>query len=220
MAKLCLLCGKKLNMMNSVTIDGFTFCLDCRDKIDLLKNSEDIQTLNERLEKLTEKTLRGSSEYNYIISLTDAVRDRLSGEKISAEEAEKKEKERIEREEQQRQERLVREREEQQRQERLRAEAAERNKKLHEDRLNSLRYRGYEGYYEYKTVIINDGTLGGVSSYEITSTLNDLALDGWRLVSSYANELGHNSTPGSFGSSGTNSTIDEHIFILERYIKL
>ena len=46
MAKLCLLCGKKLNMMNFVTIDGFTFCLDCRDKIDLLKNSEDIQTLN------------------------------------------------------------------------------------------------------------------------------------------------------------------------------
>ena len=99
-------------------------------------------------------------------------------------------------------------------------EEKERNKKLHEDRLNSLRYRGYEGYYEYKTVIINDGTLGGVSSYEITSTLNDLALDGWRLVSSYANELGHNSKPGSVLSAGTNATIDEHIFILERFIKL
>lgn len=104
--------------------------------------------------------------------------------------------------------------------EKRRAEERERQRKLHEDRLNSLRYRGYEGYYEYTTVIINDGTLGGVSSHEITSKLNDLALDGWRLVSSYANELGHNSTPGSFGSSGTNSTIDEHILILERYIKL
>lgn len=104
--------------------------------------------------------------------------------------------------------------------EKRRAEERERQRKLHEDRLNSLRYRGYEGYYEYKTVIINDGTLGGVSSHEITSTLNDLALDGWRLVSSYANELGHNSKPGTTFTTGTNATIDEHVFILERFIKL
>ena len=104
--------------------------------------------------------------------------------------------------------------------ERLRAEAAERNKKLREDRLNSLRYRGYEGYYEYKTVVINDNSDGGVWADTISSTLNNLALDGWRLVSSYTNELGHNSKPGSVLSAGTNATIDEHIFILERFIKL
>lgn len=104
--------------------------------------------------------------------------------------------------------------------ERLRAEAIERNKKLREDRLNSLRYRGYEGYYEYKTVVINDNSDGGVWAESISSTLNNLALDGWRLVSSYTNELGHNSKPGTTFTAGTNATIDEHIFILERFIKL
>lgn len=100
------------------------------------------------------------------------------------------------------------------------AEERERNRKLREDRLNSLRYRGYEGYYEYKTVVINDNSDGGVWAETISSTLNNLALDGWRLVSSYTNELGHNSKPGSVLSAGTNATIDEHIFILERFIKL
>lgn len=100
------------------------------------------------------------------------------------------------------------------------AEERERERKLHEDRLNSLRYRGYEGYYEYKTVIVNDNSDGGAWADRISSTLNDLALDGWRLVSSYTNELGHNSNPGTTFTTGTNATIDEHIFILERFIKL
>ena len=37
----------------------------------------------------------------------------------------------------------------------------------------------------------------------------------------YANELGHNSTSGGFGgfSIGANSTVDQHILILERFVR-
>lgn len=57
---------------------------------------------------------------------------------------------------------------------------------------------------------------------KITSLLNEYALDGWRLVSAYVNELGHNSSSSGIGefSTGSNSTIDQHILILERFVKI
>ena len=57
---------------------------------------------------------------------------------------------------------------------------------------------------------------------KMEEVLNDYALDGWRVVSAYTNEVGHNSesvTMGGF-TSGRNSTVDQHIFILERYVKI
>ena len=106
--------------------------------------------------------------------------------------------------------------------ERKRAEArreqekAERARKI--EQINNLKKNGYEGYYEYKTIRVRDDYDGSVTTYEISNLLNEHALDGWRLVTSYANELGHNSS-SSYGT-GTNATIDEHILIMERFVKL
>lgn len=123
------------------------------------------------------------------------------------------------------------EREEQERQERIEAEQEMREAALKEEqlqravleaKLNNLRKRGYEGYYEYTTLSLMDDTSGGIATEQISKQLNDYALDGWRLVSVYTNELGHNSTSGGIGgfSAGKNSTIDQNILILERYVKI
>lgn len=68
-------------------------------------------------------------------------------------------------------------------------------------------------------MVDDDG--GGLTTVQVTRLLNDYALDGWKLVSAYANELGHNSTSGGFGgfSIGANSTVDQHILILERFVR-
>jgi len=134
----------------------------------------------------------------------------------------------LEAEEQARKERL--EAEEQARKEKIAKEAArkaegERLLKLKlqafEKKLNSLKSKGYEGYYEYTTLSLVDNDGGALSPYKITDLLNDYALDGWKLVSAYTNELGHNSSSNGFGgfSNGTNSTVDQHILILERFVR-
>ena len=121
--------------------------------------------------------------------------------------------------------------EERARKERIEEEAAhqaererqiQRQKQAFENRINSLKLKGYEGYYEYTTLSLVDDDGGGLTTTQVTQLLNDYALDGWRLISAYANELGHNSTNGGFGgfSTGTNSTVDQHILILERFIRI
>lgn len=106
---------------------------------------------------------------------------------------------------------------EQDRQARLKKEAVQ-------NRIHSLREKGYAGYYEYTTLSLADDNGGSLSASKITSLLNEYALDGWRLVSAYVNELGHNSSSSSSGiggfSTGSNSTIDQHILILERFVKI
>lgn len=120
--------------------------------------------------------------------------------------------------------------EEQARKEELEAEAArraeierqvQRQQQAFQNRINSLKSRGYEGYYEYTTLSLVDDDGGGLTTVQVTRLLNDYALDGWKLVSAYANELGHNSTSGGFGgfSIGANSTVDQHILILERFVR-
>lgn len=98
----------------------------------------------------------------------------------------------------------------------------QRQKQAFENRINSLKSKGYDGYYEYTTLSLVDNDGGGLTAVQVTQLLNDYALDGWRLVSAYANELGHNSTSGGFGgfSTGTNSTIDQHILIMERFVRI
>lgn len=99
---------------------------------------------------------------------------------------------------------------------------AEYLKKSFDAKINSLKAKGYEGYYEYKTLSLSDNKGGGLSPEAISQELNAYALDGWRLVTAYANELGHNSFNSGFGgfSTGTNTTKDQHILILERFVKI
>ena len=97
---------------------------------------------------------------------------------------------------------------------------AARRQEIFNNRIANLKARGYDGYYEYMSLSLTDDDAGGILTSGIDRRLNDLALDGWRLVSSYTNELGHNSTPGTAYSAGSNATIDQHILILERFVKI
>ncbi len=99
---------------------------------------------------------------------------------------------------------------------------AENKRKRFEAKINALKDNGYDGYYEYTTISLNDNSDGRLSVDQVTRMLNEYALNGWRLVSAYANEIGRNTSSSGFGgySSGTNSTIDQNILILERFIKI
>ena len=89
-------------------------------------------------------------------------------------------------------------------------------------KIENLSNMGYEGYYEYKVVSLNDDNAGGINSSTVERNLNMLGLDGWRLRCAYTNEVGRNSTSGGLGgfSAGTNSTIDQNILIFERFVKI
>ena len=77
-------------------------------------------------------------------------------------------------------------------------------------------------HYEYTTVYLRDSQSGGVDIISLDSALKRYAEQGWRLHSVLTNEVGKNTSSGSFGgvTSGINSTIDETILIFERCIKL
>ena len=109
-----------------------------------------------------------------------------------------------------------------QRQKKERENQERQRKQNFERQLDSLRSRGYDGYYEYTTLSLVDDQGGGLTPDKVSKLLNSYAIDGWKLVSAYSNELGHNSTSGGFGgfSTGTNSTVDQHILIMERFIKI
>lgn len=112
--------------------------------------------------------------------------------------------------------------EEQRRKSKLEDKQSECQRKDFEERVNRLKENGYEGYFEYKTLSVVDKYSGRINTDKVTQLLNDYALDGWRLVSAYTNGVGYNSTGSGIGgfSIGANSTIDQHILILERFVRI
>lgn len=94
-------------------------------------------------------------------------------------------------------------------------------------RIENLKSKNADGYYEYKAISLLDvGGLfrrnsGRVNTEAMTETLNELGVDGWRLVTAYSNELGKNAMSGGSGGVmlGINSTVDENILIFERFVK-
>ena len=109
-----------------------------------------------------------------------------------------------------------------QEQKRIAIEESERKSRelQHKARLNKLKQSGAEGYYEYKAISLQDigglwqNNSGRVDLTTMNSVLNELGLDGWRLVTAYSNELGKNAM------WNTNSTVDENILIFERFVKI
>ncbi|MBR0537597.1 MAG: hypothetical protein IJK40_05565 [Clostridia bacterium] len=104
--------------------------------------------------------------------------------------------------------------------ERKRFEEAEQERKR--EKIAALKEKGYDGYFEYTTISFRDNDDGGLFVETITSRLNAMALDGWHLVSAYSNELLHKNNPGGVGgyASAVNATVDQHILILERFVKI
>ncbi len=92
-------------------------------------------------------------------------------------------------------------------------EAQERKRQELENTDAFLKANGHQGFYEYKVISLSDNNTGSVNTYELSDILNNLGRQGWRLRSAYTNELGVNQ------SFGTNSTMDQNVLILERFIK-
>lgn len=92
---------------------------------------------------------------------------------------------------------------------------------LHAVAIEKLKKEGAEGYYQYKVISLVDEDGGYVDVGQLTMHLNALGIEGWHLVSAYSNEIGRNSSSSGVGgfSSGTNSTVDQNILILERFVK-
>ncbi len=84
-----------------------------------------------------------------------------------------------------------------------------------------LKQNGHEGYYEYKVLNVYDQKGGIINSEQIMAQLNYFGRQGWHLRCAFTNELGRNSSSVGLGgfSVGTNSTIDQSVLILERFLK-
>ena len=64
--------------------------------------------------------------------------------------------------------------------------------------------------YEYDVDVLADDETGSITDQAILKILRRRADSGWRLVSAYCNEVGHNSIVG------INATMCQHVFIFER----
>lgn len=85
-----------------------------------------------------------------------------------------------------------------------------------------LAQNGVDSYYEYTSLTIVDDYSGSFDIEHTISKINELALEGWRLKATITNEIGKNSSQFGVGgfSSGTNATIEQTTFILERKVAI
>lgn len=99
------------------------------------------------------------------------------------------------------------------------AQEQERRAQEYAERIAKLKQMGSSGYYEYKVIKLMDNVRTGcLDATQLMNTLNQLGLDGWRLVTAYSNELGKNAL--AIAGFGVNATADEHILIFERFQKI
>ncbi len=68
-------------------------------------------------------------------------------------------------------------------------------------------------FYEYDYIVIPNKSDGSTNKEKIKEILNDHAIQGWRLITMYSNEIGKDSIVG------VNATICEDILVFERCIK-
>lgn len=80
---------------------------------------------------------------------------------------------------------------------------------------------GYEYYYEYKAISVFDQS-GSANVDMLTETINNMALQGWRLRTAVTNEVGRREFNSRIGniSSGINSTVDQTVLFFERKVKI
>ena len=193
--------------MNNIIFRGKTICLDCRDLFEKMLRSHDLNEIENINSKLLSLNSKGQDVESFI---TEHLNNHLKEVKIERQKFE---------EEQEKKRKLYEE--EQERQRKLYEEEQEKKQKEQEDRDAFLKENGHEGYYEYKILNIVDDRTGCVNINEISNQLNTLGRQGWHLRCAYTNELGKNASSLGVGgvSLGTNSTVDQSILILERFIK-
>ena len=84
-----------------------------------------------------------------------------------------------------------------------------------------LRKIGHEGYYEYKVIKVMDKKKGVIDDREIQNQLVLHGLQGWRVVTSFSNEVVSSTAQVGVGrgmSVGAQASLDQSVFILERYL--
>lgn len=86
--------------------------------------------------------------------------------------------------------------------------------KIYNERLE--RYKR-NPFYEYDYIVVPNKSDGSTNKEVIENTIESHAMQGWRLVTMYSNEIGKNAI--TVGGVGGNVTICEDILIFERCIK-
>lgn len=91
-----------------------------------------------------------------------------------------------------------------------------------QQQLDALKANGYTEYFEYKILSFLDYGTGEVALNKISEELNEMGRNGWRLKSTFTNEIGKTSESTRLGavSSGTNATIEQTVFIFERKVPI
>lgn len=97
----------------------------------------------------------------------------------------------------------------------IRLQEAASAKKAWED---TIKRSNNSQYYEYRVMTVLDTKRGNTNIAELSHKLNEFGRDGWRLVTSFANELGKDASGLAIGGAafGVNSTTDEVILIFEK----
>ena len=207
MSKTCYFCGKKLSFLNVSYVNEKDVCDSCSQAYDLINVSTSAEELREKGAAMISR-IQNNPE---AVKLIEEKVNRLSKAFAMAEETERKrlEEERLQNESIRNEENMRLEREK------------ELNRIKEESADKFLNENGYEGYYEYKILNVLDEKSGSVNVKELYEQLNTFGRQGWRLKCAFTNELGKNaSSIGIAGVSlGTNSTQDQSILILERFIK-
>lgn len=90
--------------------------------------------------------------------------------------------------------------------------------KLYNARLEQIKKNPY---YEYDYVVVPNKSDGSTDRERIQDIISSHAIQGWRLVTMYSNELGKNSMGVAVGGvgGGTNTTMCEDVMVFERCIK-
>lgn len=222
MAITCSICQKKQsgwyeNYPLSNDYSAMRICVTCQEYKNSLENSTKLEDWKDAIEYFKNIFLSVDTCEEAKTIISEIIKTREPA--IEIEDIKQAEIQRLEKEKQEEAERNRIAEEEKLREER---------EKKYSIRLEQLRARGADGYYEYKAVSLMDTAglfrtdSGRVDTNAMTIVLNELGLDGWHLVTAYSNELGKNALSGGVGGAvlGINSTVDENILIFERFVKI
>lgn len=200
----CEICNQKTRFIDLSSIYGPNMCGSCMSKYEKLRyhlsDYDDIAEYDQAESAFIENAYDKQKAEALLKGNRERVLKVLNKEEYEAELARKEEEKK-----------------------RLEAEKArEEKEKARNEMIDHLKSRGLDGYYEYTTISLVDKDGGYIDAGTITANLNELGLHGWRLVTGFSNEIGHNSSSaGLFGiSAGTNATIDQNVLILERFVRI
>ncbi len=98
--------------------------------------------------------------------------------------------------------------------------SAEKQMSETERKINELRYAGYNGYYEYKSLIFPSGKSGEINVDKIIEQMNSYALDGWRVCDSLS-QMMREAYPFADADSNCDKVyVSQVVIILERFKRI